>query len=121
MGTSDHMRISVMAHGRTWCVCAFSAVIAVFVATKALGFEAKQTVALRYSSPFGIDQHWTARRAYDHSNHSNSKIGGAPSAPEAKSGETDNGERPLFAVISIANQRVSIYNNHGLVARSAIS
>ena len=30
-------------------------------------------------------------------------------------------ERPLFAVISIADQHVSIYNHQGLVARSAVS
>jgi hypothetical protein len=50
-----------------------------------------------------------------------SKIGGAPSVPGAKRAEINNGERPLFAVISIADQRVSIYNDHGLVDRSAIS
>ncbi|HZM07651.1 MAG TPA: L,D-transpeptidase, partial [Methylocella sp.] len=60
----------------------------------------------------------TARSAYGHSS---SKIGGAPSAPGAKRAEINNGERPLFAVISIADQRVSIYNDHGLVDRSAIS
>jgi L,D-transpeptidase catalytic domain len=38
-----------------------------------------------------------------------------------KRAEINNGERPLFAVISIADQRVSIYNDHGLVDRSAIS
>ncbi len=75
-------------------------------------------MALGYSSSFDNDQPWTARRAYGHSS---SKIGGAPSAPGAKSAEINNGERPLFAVISIADQRVSIYNDHGLVDRSAIS
>ncbi|WP_424362998.1 L,D-transpeptidase family protein [Methylocystis parvus] len=30
-------------------------------------------------------------------------------------------ERPLFAVVSIADQSVSIYNHHGLVTRSAVS
>jgi hypothetical protein len=32
-----------------------------------------------------------------------------------------NPERPLFVIVSIADQRVSIYNRRGLVARSAIS
>ena len=118
MEISDHMRISVVAHDRIFCACAFSAVFAVSVATKALGFEATPTVALGNSSSFDIDQPWTARRAYGHSS---SKIGGAPSAPGAKRAEINNGERPLFAVISIADQRVSIYNDHGLVDRSAIS
>ena len=112
------MRISVVAHDRICCTCAFSAVFAVSVATKALGFEATPTVALGYSSSFDNDQPWAARSAYGHSS---SKIGGAPSAPGAKRAEINNGERPLFAVISIADQRVSIYNDHGLVDRSAIS
>lgn len=121
MQISDQMRVSVVARGQICCACAFSAVFAVSVVTKALGFEATQTLALRYPSPYGIDQHWTARGASGHSNHSNSKTGGAPSATVAKSAEVNNVERPLFAIISIADQRVSIYNNHGLVARSAIS
>ena len=112
------MRISVVAHDRICCSCAFSAVFAVSVATKALGFEATPTVALGYSSSFDNDQPWTARRAYGHSS---SKIGGAPSAPGPKRAEINNGGRPLFAVISIADQRVSIYNDQGLVDRSAIS
>ena len=111
-------RISVVAHDRICCACACSAVFAVSVATKALGFEATPTVALGYSSSFDNDQPWTARSAYGHSS---SKIGGAPSAPGAKRAEINNGERPLYAVISIANQRISIYNDHGLVDRSAIS
>jgi lipoprotein-anchoring transpeptidase ErfK/SrfK len=112
------MRISVVAHYRISCACAFSAVFAVSVATKALAFEATPTVTRGYSSSFDIDQPWTARRAYGHSS---SKIGGAPSAPGAKSAEINNSERPLFAVISVADQRISIYNDHGLVDRSAIS
>jgi lipoprotein-anchoring transpeptidase ErfK/SrfK len=112
------MRISVVAHDRIFCACAFSAVFAVSVATETLAFEATPTVTRGYSSSFDIDPPWTARRAYGHSS---SKIGGAPSAPGAKSAEINNGERPLFAVISIADQRVSIYNGHGLVDRSAIS
>ncbi len=111
-------RISVVAHDRICYACACSAVFAVSVATKALGFEATPTVALGYSSSFDNDQPWTARRAYGHSS---SKIGGAPSAPGAKSAEINNGARPLFAVISVADQRISIYNDHGLVDRSAIS
>ncbi len=112
------MRIFVVAHDRICCICAFSAVFAISVATKALGFEATPTVALGNSSSFDNDRPLTARSAYGHSS---SKIGGAPSAPGAKRVEINNGEWPLFAVISIADQRVSIYNDHGLVDRSAIS
>jgi lipoprotein-anchoring transpeptidase ErfK/SrfK len=112
------MRISVVTHERICCACACSAVFAVSVATKALGFEATPTVALGYSSSFDNDHPWTARRAYGHRS---SKIGGAPSAPGAKSAEINNSERLLFAVISVADQSISIYNDHGLVDRSAIS
>jgi lipoprotein-anchoring transpeptidase ErfK/SrfK len=112
------MRISVVAHDRICCACTFSAVFAVSVATKALGFEATPTMAVSYSSSFDNDQPWTARSAYGRSS---SKIGGVPSVPGAKRAEIYNGDRPLFAVISIADQRVSIYNDHGLVDRSAIS
>ena len=112
------MRISVVAHDRIRCTCAISAVFAVSIATKALGFEATPTATHGYSSSFDNDQPWTARGAYGHSS---SKRGGAPSAPAAKRAEINNLERPLFAVISIADQRLSIYNDHGLVDRSAIS
>jgi lipoprotein-anchoring transpeptidase ErfK/SrfK len=104
-----------MAHDRICCACAFSVVFAVSVATKALGFEAAPTGARSYFWSFDIDQPWTARKAYGHSG---SKIGGTTSALGAKSAEI---KRPLFAVISIADQRISIYNNDGLVERSAIS
>jgi lipoprotein-anchoring transpeptidase ErfK/SrfK len=115
MEISDHMRISVVAHDRIRCAYAFSAVFAISIATKALGFEATQTRAQGYSWSFDMNQPWTARRAYGHSG---SKIDGAPSAPGPKSSDI---KRPLFAVISIADQRISIYNNDGLVDRSAIS
>jgi hypothetical protein len=46
----------------------------------------------------------------------------AKSAParEARR-EAPNPDRPLFAVISIGNQNISIYNHRGLVERSAVS
>lgn len=100
------------------CACAFAAVFAVSAATKTFGFEAATTMARGYPSPFDGYQPWTPRKTYSHRS---SKIGDAPSAPGAKSAEIVNLERPLFAVISIADQRVSIYNSQGLVARSAIS
>jgi L,D-transpeptidase catalytic domain len=40
---------------------------------------------------------------------------------EEKSSEGSKLARPLFAIVSIADQRVSIYNDQGLVARSAVS
>jgi chemotaxis protein histidine kinase CheA len=47
----------------------------------------------------------------------------AKSAParETKRAEAPNPDRPLFAVISLGNQHISIYNHHGLVERSAVS
>ncbi len=112
------MRISVVAHDRIRCACAISAVFAASIATKALGFEATPAVARGYSSSFDNDQPRTARGA---DGYSRSKSGGAASAPVAKRVEINNVERPLFAVISIADQRISIYNDHGLVDQSAIS
>jgi lipoprotein-anchoring transpeptidase ErfK/SrfK len=51
-----------------------------------------------------------------------------PSGKKRKKGEADkkgpdakSAARPLFAVVSLADQRVSIYNHHGLVARSVVS
>jgi lipoprotein-anchoring transpeptidase ErfK/SrfK len=40
---------------------------------------------------------------------------------EKKGQDSKRSARPLFAVVSIADQRVSIYNHHGLVARSVVS
>jgi hypothetical protein len=45
----------------------------------------------------------------------------ARSAHEADRPEILDPERPLFAVVSIADQRISIYNHRGLVDSSAIS
>ena len=56
--------------------------------------------------------------------------GSAPSEPIAKRAtvaqpvaakQTERRELPLFLVVSIADQRVSIYNHDGLVTRSAVS
>jgi lipoprotein-anchoring transpeptidase ErfK/SrfK len=44
----------------------------------------------------------------------------AAPAREAKR-EAPNPDRPLFAVISIGNQNISIYNHRGLVERSSVS
>ena len=43
------------------------------------------------------------------------------STREAEPAEVLNPQRPLFMVASIADQRVSVYNYNGLVARSPIS
>lgn len=49
------------------------------------------------------------------------KNAGEPTVRDAKRADASSPERPLFAVVSIADQRISIYNHHGLVERSAIS
>ena len=47
--------------------------------------------------------------------------GAKPKPPVAARAEAPKLRRPLFAVVSINNQRVSIYNHDGLVVRSAVS
>jgi hypothetical protein len=92
---------SVVAHDRICCACACSAVFAVSVATKALAFEATPDCG---SGLLFVVRQRPALSAYGDSS---SKIGGAPSAPGAKKrAEINNGERPLFAVISVADQRI---------------
>ncbi len=104
-----------------------TAVFAAGAAAAALGFEGTPALAQGYF-PWDYDEpriaptrEWnprphrqTARKKYGRAE---AEKAGAPSAREAEPGV----ERPLFAVASIADQHVSIYNHHGLVARSAIS
>jgi lipoprotein-anchoring transpeptidase ErfK/SrfK len=107
------VRFSAVPHGR---ICgAFSAVFAATVATAAFGFESTPVAALGYSSSLENDQPRAARRAYGPSSSKMVRARGA------KRAEVAGPERPLFVVVSIADQRVSIYNHHGLVDRSAIS
>ncbi len=111
-----------------------SVVFAVSVVMAALGFEATPAVAQGYIPWFNDDQPRTEpARNWKHRPRSPSrtvlndygrlglKPAGEQSAREAKPAEVPNPERPLFVVASIADQRVSVYNHHGLVARSAIS
>ena len=98
----------------------------------ALGFETTPGVAQGFFRWFdgmfspGPAQVWrgplrshprSARNAYHH----RVRPSGPPSTSEARSVEFDNSGGPLFLVASIADQRVSIYNHQGLIARSAIS
>jgi lipoprotein-anchoring transpeptidase ErfK/SrfK len=65
-------------------------------------------------------------RAVPQSSRTDSDRGG-PKTKAARSAGADkpsgggNLARPLFAIVSIADQRISIYNDQGLVARSAVS
>ncbi len=59
----------------------------------------------------------SARNAFRH----RMRPSGPPSRPEDKSVALNHPEGPLFLVASIADQRISIYNHQGVVARSAIS
>ena len=104
-----------------------TAVFAAGAAAAALGFEGTPALAQGYF-PWDYDEpriaptrEWnprphrqTARKKYGRAE---AEKAGTPSAREAEPVV----ERPLFAVASIADQHVSIYNHHGLVARSAIS
>ena len=111
-----------------------SVVFAVSVVTAALGFEATPAAAQDYIPWFNDDQprteparNWKrrprspSRTALNDYGRLGLKAAGEQSAHEAKPTEVPNPQRPLFVVASIADQRVSVYNHHGLVARSAIS
>jgi lipoprotein-anchoring transpeptidase ErfK/SrfK len=125
------VRILTVTRGSTYSIRAFCVV---FVATAALGFEATTpAVARGYFLRVDNGQPRT-EAARDWGRHQplrlaasktyarrGSKAAGAPSARDAKRAEVKNPERPLFVVVSIADQRVSIYNHNGLVERSAIS
>jgi lipoprotein-anchoring transpeptidase ErfK/SrfK len=110
--------VSAAARGRIGGARACSVVIAATVAAVALGFEATPAAARGFLSWFDNDWPRTARKTHGHRVR---KTAGAPAARGAKLAEVDRPERPLFVVISIGDQRVSIYNHHGLVGRSAIS
>ena len=112
-------------------ICAFPAGFAAAAVMTALGFWATPTVARSYFPWFDNDppraepaRDWM-RRPQPHYETKRKAVGsktkGAPSAPKVERAGVNAPERPLFAVISIADQHVSIYNNQGLVARSAVS
>lgn len=111
-----------------------SVVFAASVVMAALGFHAAPAVAQGYIPWFNDDQPRTERSPYwkrrprSHSRTALTDYGRLglkaaveQSALQAEPAEVLNPERPLFVVASIADQRVSVYNHHGLVARSAIS
>jgi lipoprotein-anchoring transpeptidase ErfK/SrfK len=112
--------------------CSLSAVLAAAIAATAVGFEAKPALARGYLPWFFNDQPriepqrvWSPqprfRAAHKAYGRHGGKASGAPPASDAKRADGGNVERPLFAVVSIADQRVSIYNHNGLVDRSPIS
>jgi lipoprotein-anchoring transpeptidase ErfK/SrfK len=107
---------------------------AVSVVMAAFGFEAAPAVAQDYIPWFNDDQPRTepapdwkrrprspSRTVLNDYGRVGLKAVGERSAREAKPDEVPNPARPLFVIASIADQRVSVYNHHGLVARSAIS
>jgi hypothetical protein len=123
------LSISSVARGGIYCVRAFCAV---FAATAALGVEPTPAAPRGYFPRFDNDQprtesarDWSlqvnrvsTRRA--RSRHG-AKAAGALSARDGKRAEVNHLQRPLFAVVSLGAQRISIYNHNGLVERSAIS
>lgn len=117
-GISNQMRISVEARGRMVSACIFSTIFAISIETKALALEGARTAALGGSSAFDTERSGAGRSANRHSSLKNS---GTKSEPGVKRTEVNNRSLPLFAVVSIADQRVSIYNHDGLVDRSAVS
>lgn len=111
-----------------------SVVFAASVVMAALGFDAAPAVAQGYFHWFYDEQprterssNWKprprsrSRTALTDYGRPGLKAAGEKSALQAEPAEVPNPERPLFVVASIADQRVSVYNHHGLVARSAIS
>lgn len=123
--------ISALARRRIFCACSFSALLAA-VATVALGLQPTPAAARGFFDWFESDpprsepgRYWGPqshpRAAPEAYGRRHSKTAGARQRREAKPAEISSLERPLFAVISIADQRVSIYNHRGLVDRSAIS
>ncbi len=110
----------------------FSGAFAALIASAALGFQSTPAAARGFFDMFESgyrraepSPYWGSqpyRRAEPEAyGRRHTRTGGARPKREAKPAEVSGLERPLFAVISIADQRVSIYNHHGLVERSAIS
>lgn len=110
----------------------FSGAFAALIASAALGFQPTPAAARGFfdlfesgyrraePSPYWGSQPYR-RAAPEAYGRRHTRTGTARPKREAKPAEVSGLERPLFAVISIADQRVSIYNHHGLVERSAIS
>jgi lipoprotein-anchoring transpeptidase ErfK/SrfK len=111
-----------------------SVIFAGSVIMAALGFEAAPTAAQIYIPWFNDDQPRTeparkwkrrprspSRTVLNDYGRVGLKAVGEQAARQAEPAEVPNPQRPLFVVASIADQRVSVYNHNGLVARSAIS
>ena len=112
-----------------------SLILAVSIVMATLGFKATPAVAQFYIPWFGDDDRprteparkWKrrprspSRTVLDDYGGPDLKAAGEQSAREAEPAEVRNPDRPLFVVASLADQRVSVYNHLGLVARSAIS
>lgn len=102
--------VAAVARSRRVCARAFSAVCAASVAATVLALEARPAAAIGYSA--NSDAEAPAPR----------KRGKRAKSAEAKpAAETVSLARPLFAVVSLGGQHISIYNHNGLVDRSVIS
>jgi len=104
------MSQSAVVRSRRVCARAFSAVCAASVAALAfaLALEPTPAAALGYSAVGG-----DAPRAPRKAKRAKS------AAPKAS--DNSSVARPLFAVVSLGGQHISIYNHNGLVERSTIS
>ena len=109
--------VAAVARSRRVCVRAFSAVCAAGVSAAAVlaaavvVLEARPAAALGYSAS-DADAPRAPRKGHGKR---------AKSAADAKPNETVSLARPLFAVVSLGGQHISIYNHNGLVDRSTIS
>ena len=126
----EGMRLRKRYGGKIYATVVFAA----SVVASTFGFEATPALAQGYIPWFEGDQprtepapHWKrrprspSRTVLNDYGRVGLKAAGEQSAREAKPAEVSEPERPLFVVASIADQRVSVYNHDGLVARSAIS
>ncbi|HEY8064162.1 MAG TPA: L,D-transpeptidase family protein [Methylosinus sp.] len=103
--------VAAVSRSRRVCVRAFSAVCAASVIAYSLALEARPAAALGYSSS-DADAPRAPRKGHG-------KRG--KSVSDAKPIENVSLARPLFAVVSLSGQHISIYNHNGLVDRSTIS
>lgn len=114
--------VSSFAFRRQSKACSIPALFAAAVVTASFGLCSTPATARSYFYPFFFPDRPQAETRYwpTHRRLHSAKAKSAP-RQESKRSESGSLERPLFAVISIADQHVSIYNHNGLVDRSAIS
>jgi lipoprotein-anchoring transpeptidase ErfK/SrfK len=111
-------RVFAVARGRRFCARAFSAALVAHCAAAGFVLEATPAAALGYyARPDGAEPQPRAERKAAR------RAKAAGQAREAKSAkpQAPAPQHPLFAVISLGGQHITIYNHNGVVERSAVS